>query len=88
MQQIILNGYTLEQLAEALTPIIQCIIEQAPQNQEAIILSREQACAFLQIDSSTLWRWTEKGIVKAYGAKGRRYYKKDELLECLKPLKK
>lgn len=52
------------------------------------LLTREETCKFLQIDSSTLWAWTNKGKVKAYGIANRRYYKKNELLECLKPLKK
>lgn len=52
------------------------------------LLTREQTCEFLQIDSSTLWHWTNKGKVLAYGIGNRRYYKKAELLECLKPLKK
>ena len=52
------------------------------------LLTREQTCKFLQIDSSTLWAWTNKGKVKAYGIGNRRYYKKAELLESLQPLKK
>ena len=52
------------------------------------LLTREQTCEFLQIDSSTLWHWTNKGKVIAYGIGNRRYYKKAELLECLKPLNK
>lgn len=51
------------------------------------LLTRQEACDFLKIDSSTLWHWTNKGKVKAYGIANRRYYKKSELLECLKPLK-
>lgn len=52
------------------------------------LLTREQTCEFLQIDSSTLWHWTNKGKVTAYGIGNRRYFKKAELLESLKPLKK
>lgn len=51
------------------------------------LLTREQTCEFLQIDSSTLWHWTNKGKVKAYGIGNRRYYKRAELLESLQPLK-
>lgn len=53
-----------------------------------VLLTREQTCKMLQIDSSTLWHWTNKGKVKAYGIGNRRYYKKAELLESLQPLKK
>lgn len=51
------------------------------------LLTRAETCKFLQIDSSTLWAWTNKGKVKAYGIANRRYYKKAELLDCLIPLK-
>jgi hypothetical protein len=51
------------------------------------LLTRKETCKFLQIDSSTLWHWTNKGKVIAYGIGNRRYYKKAELLECLIPLK-
>jgi hypothetical protein len=52
------------------------------------LLTREQTCKFLQIDSSTLWAWTNKGKVISYGIGNRRYYKKAELLESLQQLKK
>jgi hypothetical protein len=52
------------------------------------LLTRTETCKFLQIDSSTLWAWTNKGKVIAYGIGNRRYYKKAELLESLQPLKK
>ena len=52
------------------------------------LLTRTETCKFLQIDSSTLWHWTNKGKVIAYGIGNRRYYKKAELLKSLKQLKK
>lgn len=52
------------------------------------LLSREEACAFLKIDPSTLWHWTNKGKVLAYGIGNRRYYKRSQLLDCIKPLNK
>jgi len=52
------------------------------------LLSRDETCKFLQIDSSTLWHWTNKGRVKSYGIGNRRYYKKAELVEALIPVKK
>ena len=52
------------------------------------LLTREQTCKFLQIDSSTLWAWTNKSKVIAYGIGNRRYYKKAELLDSLQQLKK
>lgn len=52
------------------------------------LLTRDEACEFLKIDSSTLWAWTNKGKVKAYGIGNRRYYKRSELIDALTPLKK
>ncbi|MEJ6623895.1 MAG: helix-turn-helix domain-containing protein, partial [Flavobacteriaceae bacterium] len=37
----------------------------------------------LKVDPSTLWRWTNKGKVTAYGIGSRRFYKKEELLSSL-----
>lgn len=52
------------------------------------LLTRDEACEFLQINSSTLWHWQNRGKVKAYGISGnRRYYKRSELIEALTPLK-
>ena len=52
------------------------------------LMSRRQVCLFLQINSSTLWAWTNKGKIKSYGIGARRYYKRSELLESLSLLKK
>lgn len=56
-------------------------------NSDDELLTREEACQFLQIDPATLWRWNKRGKVKSYGISGkRRYYKRSELIEALKPL--
>jgi hypothetical protein len=52
------------------------------------LMSRDETCAFLKINASTLWHWTNKGKVTAFGIGSRRYYKRSQLLECLKPLNK
>ena len=51
------------------------------------LLTRDQTCKLLHINSSTLWAWTKKGRVKAYGIANRRYYKRSELMDCLIELK-
>ena len=60
------------------------------QNKEAEndLLSRDQACKLLQINSSTLWHWQKKGKITAYGIGSRRYFKRSELLKSLIELKK
>lgn len=50
------------------------------------LLTRDQTCEFLQINSSTLWHWTNKCKVTAYGIGNYRYYKYSELLRFFKPL--
>ena len=47
------------------------------------LLTREEACMLLKVDLSTLWRWTNKGTVTAYGIGSRRFYKKEELMSSL-----
>lgn len=82
---------TPQELSELINEGVKSIIEDfknslSPQNSDEL-LTREQTCKFLNIDSSTLWHWTNKGRVKAYSIVNRRYYKKSELLEALKPVK-
>ena len=52
------------------------------------LLTRKEACEYLKIDSSTLWAWTNKRKVKAYGIANRRYYKRSELIQSLILVKK
>lgn len=70
---------------KSLSNFKQDLLNQKFKNQ---LLSRKETCEFLKIDSSTLWHWTNKGKVKAYGIANRRYYKRSELMESLNLLKK
>lgn len=90
---ILLQSLTVEQLEQLIgTSVKNGIQELQKQLQEKDnseeLLTRDQTCQFLKIDSSTLWAWTNNGKVKAYGIGARRYYKRSELLECLILLKK
>ena len=90
---ILLQTLTVEQLQQLIgTSVRNGIIElqkelQTKDNSEEL-MTREETCQFLKIDSSTLWAWTNNGKVKAYGIGARRYYKKSEIMECLTQLKK
>ena len=90
---ILLESLTVEQLQKLIgTSVKNGIIElqkelQTKDNSEEL-MTREETCQFLKIDSSTLWAWTNQQKVKAYGIGARRYYKRSELLECLTLLKK
>lgn len=90
---ILLETLTVEQLQQIIgTSVKNGILELQKQLQDKDnseeLLTREETCKFLKIDSSTLWAWTNNGKVKAYGIGARRYYKRSELLECLTLLKK
>lgn len=61
--------------------------ENVSENKEEL-LTRDQTCELLSINSSTLWHWTNKAKVKAYGIGGKRYYKRSELIEEMVQLNK
>lgn len=90
---IILESLTIEQLQQLIgTSVRESISElqkqlQSQTDNEAL-MTREETCQFLKVDSSTLWAWTNQGKVRSYGIGARRYYKKSELMECLTLLKK
>jgi len=90
---ILLQNLSIEQLQQLIgTSVRNGILElqkelQTKDNSEEL-MTREETCQFLKIDSSTLWAWTNNGKVKAYGIGARRYYKKSEIMECLTQLKK
>ncbi len=91
--QIILQGTTSEKLVDLFDKKLRRQFEAfkkdlSNQHSNDELLTRDQTCQFLQINSSTLWTWTNKGKVKAYGIANRRYYKRSELLQCLTELKK
>jgi hypothetical protein len=90
---ILLQTLTIEQLQQLIgTSVKNGILElqkelQTKDNSEEL-MTREETCQFLKIDSSTLWAWTNQKKVTCYGIGARRYYKRSELLECLTLLKK
>lgn len=89
---ILLESLTVEQLQQLIGTSVKNGIQelqkelQTKDNSEEL-MTREETCQFLKIDSSTLWAWTNQQKVKAYGIGARRYYKRSELLECLTLLK-
>ena len=90
---ILLESLTVEQLQQLIGTSVKNGIQelqkelQTKDNSEEL-MTRDETCQFLKIDSSTLWAWTNNGKVKAYGIGARRYYKKTEIMECLTLLKK
>lgn len=86
MNQILLNGITLEQLAEALKPLLQSPTTNELKQPENRLLTREETCKLLSINKTSLWKHTKSGKLKSYGIGNRVYYKHDEVLFAVKPL--
>jgi excisionase family DNA binding protein len=82
---ILFNGCTLQQLAEALAPLLQpqtvALLE--PVNE---FIKREEACELLSINLSSLWKHTKSGKLKSYGIGNRVLYKRAEVLAAVKPI--
>jgi excisionase family DNA binding protein len=84
--QIFLNGITLEQLAEALAPLLlqpQSVALLEPINE---YIKRDEACELLSINLSSLWKHTKSGKLKSYGIGNRVLYKRSEVLDAVKPI--
>jgi len=92
VSQILLQNLDSEQLAKLINESVKSQFADFKKGFNGFesdeLLTREQTCKLLQIDQSTLYHWTKKGKVTAYGIANRRYYKKSELLNSLQPLKK
>lgn len=93
MDSIKLTQITPQGLADLIsdnikTQLEELIIDANKQKDDDDLLTRSEACKFLSINSSTLWAWTNQKRVIAYGISNRRYYKRSELLESLKQVKK
>lgn len=89
-QTILLHQLSIEELQALLTKVVaeQLKLQAIGGSQETdTLLTRAETCEFLKVDSSTLWHWTKKGKLTAYGIGHRRYYKKQEIIENLKAVK-
>jgi excisionase family DNA binding protein len=87
--QIIFDVLSKEELKDLVGRSLEEVIKNNTLNktQDLELLTRKETCKLLKVDSSTLWRWTNKGKIIAYGIGNRRFYKKEELLESLIKLK-
>ena len=87
MNQIFLNGITLQELADALKPLLhyQKTVNETSQIENEL-LTRLEVCKLLSINKTTLWKHTKSGKLKSLGLGNRVYYKKSEVLEAVKHL--
>ena len=84
--QIFLNGITVEQLAEALTPLLKLPATNELKQSENDLLTRLEVCKLLSINKTTLWKHTRSGKLKSFGIGNRVFYSKIQVLEAVKPL--
>lgn len=76
-QEMILTGVKseLEKLKSEFQP-----------KQPTEFLTRKQVKELLDVDMSTVFNWTKRGKLQAYGIAGRVYYKRSEVEQVLKPI--
>lgn len=86
--QIFLNGITLQQLAEAITPLLHQKTDELDiiSNSEKVLLTPLEVCELLSFNKTTLWKHTKSCKLKSYGIGNRVYYKRNEVLEAVKPI--
>ena len=86
--QVYLNGITLEELAEALKPLMQAHspLQSSQPDQADDLLTREETQKLLRISKTTLWKYTKAGKLSALGIGDRIYYKRSAVLAALQPL--
>lgn len=85
MKQIFLQGISLQELVDALYPLMQLKQVEQPQPQKDL-LTRKEVCALLSINFSTLWKHTKSGKLKSFGIGNRVFYSREQVLEAVKPI--
>ncbi|MBS9767068.1 MAG: helix-turn-helix domain-containing protein [Flavobacteriaceae bacterium] len=92
MEAIQLIQITPEQLQNAIIEGVKIQIEDLKQNfqpkEPTEYLERSEVAKMLNIDLSTLYNWTKKGILISYGLGRRVYYKRHEIEEAIIRLQK
>ena len=69
-----------EKLVDKLEKRIATLISK--QNDDEL-LTRTETVGLLKINLTTLWNWTKKGKLTAYGIGNRVYYKRGEIMKAL-----
>lgn len=91
MKEIQLIKTTPEELYNGFEEIVKDLEQRLnvsfQQKETEQFLTREETAEMLRIDKSTLWLWTKKGKLKAYGIGNRVYYKRSEVYNAIVELK-
>lgn len=82
--KIILDGISAAGLIAAITEVVKSELGKSEPEE---LMTREEAAEFLNVNLSTLSKWTTDGRLIGYGIAGRRYYKKSEIMSALEVMK-
>lgn len=85
MKRIFLQGIELQELVDALYPLMQLkqVEQPIPDND---LMTRKEVCALLSINFSTLWKHTKAGKLRSFGIGNRVFYSRKQVLEAVKPI--
>ena len=91
MNNVVLSTRNVDDLIsdianEVLSRIVNCDIsnsQQKSKSEKNDLIVRKEALELLNISSSTLWLYEKEGKIQGYGVKGKRYYKRSEILNSI-----
>lgn len=90
MKSVQLISITPEQLKEFILDGVKAQMDELKQSfqpkEPSCYLTRQDVAKMLQIDLSTVWLWTKKGVLTSYQIAGRVYYKREEVESAIKKL--
>ncbi|MCD8433358.1 helix-turn-helix domain-containing protein [Tenacibaculum finnmarkense] len=89
-KKIILEGITSADLVSQLAKSVKELLtneETTPTEQTPEFWTRQQTADFLSVSLVTLFNWNKKGILKTYRVGTKVFYRKSDVLECLKKSK-
>jgi predicted DNA-binding transcriptional regulator AlpA len=83
MKQIQLIGITPDEFQEAILDGVEKLINELKKDfqpkEPTEYLTRQETAQFFQVNLTTIWNWTKKGKIQAYGLGNRVYYKRSEI---------
>jgi hypothetical protein len=86
-KSLLLHCITPDELKQIIKEVIREelseVRKQFEEKDSEVLLTREETCAILKINKTSLWKWTKKGKLISYGIGNRVLYKKNEVLESL-----
>ena len=91
MNNVVLSTRNIDDLIsdianEVVSRIVNCDIsnsQQKSKSEKNDLIVRKEALELLNISSSTLWLYEKEGKIQGYGVKGKRYYKRSEILNSI-----